>query len=253
MSERPWSYFIHFDAPPKATLDAREVRLAYDAGTDTLFSDLWPLKGPTISCWVSRFVYLRIELATRMPVGTQVEDLTKAAIFRNKKLLELAAMCEDLFEPTEAASQIANPRFKLDVVHSQVVNAAKAYDRRHGIGLAATYRSSAFEHQLRGQEEGLRYVASTPFEQLGARLNEDSVVGDFASALEAIENKVPEQQDRELERIVHYWSDQPNGPIKQRTGELLSGFVRQSLPGDQSLRAIREARADYLLRVIKAG
>jgi hypothetical protein len=252
MSERPWSYFLHFDVPSKATLDAREVRVAYDNGTDTLFSDLWPLRGPTINCWVSRFVYLRIELASRLPVGTQVEDLTQAAVFRNKKLLELAAICDDLFQPSEAASRIVTPQFKLNLVHSQVVNAARAYDRRHGIRSADGQRPGVIEHQLRGPDESVPYVVSAPFEELGPRINEDAVVGDFASALQAIEEKIPAQQDREFERILHYWSDQPSGSIKQRTGELLLGFVRQN-PGNHSMRAIRETRATYLLRAMRTG
>jgi hypothetical protein len=253
MNEQPWSYFLHFDVPSKSTLDAYEVRVAYDDGTDTLFSDLWPLRGPTISCLVSRFIYLRIELSSRLPVGTQVEDLTRAAIFRNKKLLELAAVCSELFQPSESASRIVTPEFKLDVIHSQVVNAARAYDRRHGIGSDFSSRRGAYDRQFRGPEEGVPYVVTTPLEKLGPGPKEDSVVGDFASALEAIEDKGPTQQDRELERILLYWSDQPNGSIKQRTGELLVGFIRQNQLGKQSMRAIRESSADYLLRAIKAG
>lgn len=253
MSPQPWAYVFHLSVPPIASVDPGGVSVNYDAGTDSLFSELRPLQGPAISCWINRFEYLRIEIRSREPVGTHIEDFTSSAAFQTNRYLELAAICKDLFTPHGPSDSMLTPEFKRRIVHRAVGLATRSYDRRHGIGAARSSTPNWLRRELLGSEEITRYQLGPENHEFAPPLPNDWVVSEFSNALDRIAVQPQHDRERDFDRMLQYWSNQPGGPTKLETGQILLQFLQRSNIGQLEVTGIREPREEFLMRSIKAG
>jgi hypothetical protein len=237
--------------PSLSSLDSTVTEITYDEETDTVYGSFWPLKAPVLNCWVSDYEYLRIELATRLPVGTLVEELTTAAA-GNSRYLELAANSNKLFEPSESGRRLLTPQLKLNVVHRAVTLATRTYDRQHGIQSSGSRQLSWMERELQ-YSDNVPYLVEVAPEQRDPLPREELVIDEFAHSLRLIEQQTQKGRDRYFDRLLQYWYTQPSGPIKRSTGQVLLEFVQSNRLDRCNMRGIREHREKFLLRAIKAS
>jgi hypothetical protein len=181
-----------------------------------------------------------------------VEGLTLGAAAKHQRYLKLAAICPDLFEPSEAARRMLTPQLRLDMVHNAVTLATKAYDRLHGVRSTASRRAPWMERDFQ-LAESTPYLVSPVSQGREQAPTEDGVLEEFRHALNLVAGQPQPERDRDFDRLLQYWYGQPNGPIKRATGELLLGFVRNHSLDREFVRGIHQPREEFLLRALKAG
>ena len=253
MNARPWAYVFHTSVPKRNVLDPFDASVTYDSGTDTLFSDLWPSRGPAISCLVGRSEYVRIEMISRRPVGTQIDDFTRSAVSQNQRFLELATFAKDLFNPSQIAHEMLSVELKFKVIYSAVVSATRAYDHHHGIRSLNTRRTNWIERELRPNADSNKVVSELPPHGSQPTPPEEFVLAEFVSALDRITLHPQKEQGSDFDRMLQYWYGQPAGSTKRATGQVLLDFVRSNQLDRFLARGIYERPEEFLLKALKAS